>query len=77
MGNGLPPAPKANLYQVKLRCVTVDTMEAVGTCEAQAVDAAIQSFERRTSGYESVESLSLETKLLPGDHVSMKDPDQR
>jgi hypothetical protein len=70
MADGLLPSSKPKIYLVRLRCVTVDTLEVEGSCETEAVEIAIQSFEERAAGYDNVESLSLETRLLADDHAS-------
>jgi hypothetical protein len=67
-----------SVYRVRMRCVTVDTLDVSGTNESEAVQAAIETFERRALGYEAVETITIETQLIEGanegERVPFRDP---
>ena len=65
VGEEAPPGPKGKVFEVRLRCVTVDTIEVAGESEADAVEAAITAFEKRSpSDHDCVESLSVEARMV-------------
>ncbi|WP_329660044.1 hypothetical protein [Geminicoccus sp.] len=58
--------------------MTVDTLDVSGASESEAVQAAIETFERRAPGYEAVETVTIETQLIKDGHederVPFRDP---